>query len=55
MTEHTPRAIAVAFTKAWSSHDLLSAAAYLAEDVVFDAQVATRWGPLGGPGPISRA
>jgi hypothetical protein len=36
MTEHTPRAIAVAFTKAWSSHNLTSAAAYLAEDVVFD-------------------
>jgi hypothetical protein len=51
MTEHTPRAIAVAFTKAWSSHNLTSAAAYLAEVVVFD-------GPGGhsvGPGPISRA
>lgn len=26
----------VAFTKAWSSHDLTSAAAYLADDVAFD-------------------
>jgi hypothetical protein len=41
MTEHTPRVIAVAFTKAWSSHDLPSAAAYLAEDVVFDGPEAT--------------
>lgn len=36
MTEHTPQAIAVAFTKAWSSNDLTTAATYLAEGVVFD-------------------
>jgi hypothetical protein len=37
MTEHpTPLAVAIAFTEAWTSHDLTTAAGYLAEDVVFD-------------------
>ncbi len=41
MTEHsTPVAIARAFTEAWTSGDLDTAARYVAEDVVFD-------GPLG--------
>lgn len=41
MTEHsTPVAIARAFTEAWTSRDMDTAASYLAEDVVFD-------GPLG--------
>jgi hypothetical protein len=32
----TPVAIARAFTEAWSSHDMETAASYLADDVVFD-------------------
>jgi hypothetical protein len=41
VTEHsTPVAIARAFTEAWTSHDMDTAATYVAEDVVFD-------GPLG--------
>ncbi|HUY77581.1 MAG TPA: nuclear transport factor 2 family protein [Ktedonobacterales bacterium] len=41
MTEYsTPTAIARAFTEAWTSHDLTTAADYVGEDVVFD-------GPLG--------
>lgn len=38
--ESTPSAIARAFTVAWTSHDLATAANYVADDVVFD-------GPLG--------
>jgi hypothetical protein len=43
MTEHapaTPVAVARAFTEAWTSRDMDTAARYVAEDVVFD-------GPLG--------
>jgi SnoaL-like domain len=37
MTERsTPVAIARAFTEAWTSHDMDTAARYLADDVVFD-------------------
>ena len=37
MTAHpTPLAVALAFTEAWTGHDLTTAAGYLAEDVVFD-------------------
>lgn len=37
MTEHsTPLAVALAFTEAWTSHDMLTAAGYVAKDVVFD-------------------
>jgi hypothetical protein len=37
VNEHsTPLAIALAFTEAWTRHDLTTAAGYLAEDVVFD-------------------
>ena len=36
----TPTTVARAFTEAWTSHDLASAANYVAVDVVFD-------GPLG--------
>jgi len=32
----TPAAIARAFTEAWTSHDMDTAARYLADDVVFD-------------------
>ncbi len=32
----TPVAIARAFTEAWTSHDMQTAATFLAEDVVFD-------------------
>lgn len=35
----TPAAIARAFTEAWTSHDMDTAAGYLAEDVVFDGPV----------------
>ena len=38
--EFTPSAIACAFTVAWTSHDLTTAGAYVADDVIFD-------GPLG--------
>jgi hypothetical protein len=47
MTETTPLDVALAFTQAWTSHDLQKAATYVAEDVVFE-------GPLqqsGGSGP----
>ncbi len=37
MTEQsTPEAKARAFTEAWTSHDMDTAASYLADDVVFD-------------------
>lgn len=37
MTEYlTPTAVARAFTQAWTSHDMQTAATYLAEDVIFD-------------------
>jgi limonene-1,2-epoxide hydrolase len=40
MAEHaTTVDIARAFTEAWTSHDMDSAARYLAEDVVFDGPV----------------
>ena len=32
----TPTDIARAFTQAWTSHDMQTATAYLAEDVIFD-------------------
>lgn len=34
--QQTPLAVAVAFTTAWTSHDLDTAASYLADDVLFD-------------------
>jgi hypothetical protein len=41
MTEHfTPVAIALAFTKAWTSHDMETAATYVAEDIDFDGPIA---------------
>ena len=41
MSEHAiPAAIVRAFTEAWTSHDMETAARYVAEEVVFD-------GPLG--------
>ena len=41
MTEQptTPAAIARVFTQAWASHDMDTAAGYLAEDVTFDGPV----------------
>jgi hypothetical protein len=36
----TPVAIARAFTEAWASHDMDTASAYVAEDVVFDGPIA---------------
>jgi hypothetical protein len=38
--ETSPLHVALAFTEAWTSHDLKTAAGYVADDVVFD-------GPLG--------
>ncbi|HEV2460210.1 MAG TPA: nuclear transport factor 2 family protein [Ktedonobacterales bacterium] len=35
-TETSPVAIARSFTQAWTSHDMETAASYLAADVVFD-------------------
>ncbi len=41
MTEQlTPVAIARAFTEAWTSHDMETAARYVAEDVDFDGPIA---------------
>lgn len=41
MTEHaTPLAVAIAFTEAWTRHDMTTAAGYLADDVVFDGPFA---------------
>lgn len=41
VTEHsTPAALARAFTEAWASHDLDTAAGYLADDVTFQGPVA---------------
>jgi hypothetical protein len=41
MAEHpTPLAIGLAFTEAWTSHDLATAAGYVAADVVFDGPLA---------------
>lgn len=40
MNEHsTPAAIARVFTEAWTSHDMETAATYLADDVVFDGPI----------------
>ena len=40
MTEQpTPVAVALAFTEAWTGHDLDTAAGYLADDVVFDGPI----------------
>lgn len=40
MNEHsTPAAIAGVFTEAWTSHDMETAATYLADDVVFDGPI----------------
>lgn len=40
MNEHsTPTAIAGVFTEAWTSHDMETAATYLADDVVFDGPI----------------
>jgi len=41
MSEHsTPRDVAIAFTNAWASHDMETAASYVAEDVEFDGPIA---------------
>ncbi len=40
MSEHlAPAAIARAFTEAWTSHDMVAAASYLADDVTFDGPI----------------
>jgi hypothetical protein len=36
----TPLAVGVAFTRAWTSHDLATAATYVADDVVFDGPLS---------------
>jgi len=36
----TPLALAIAFTNAWTRHDLETAASYVAEDVEFDGPIA---------------
>ncbi|MGV3615364.1 MAG: nuclear transport factor 2 family protein [Fimbriimonas sp.] len=43
----TPLDVALAFTHAWTAHDLATAARYVAEDVVFDGplQQSTGSGP----------
>ncbi len=41
MSEHsTPRDVAIAFTNAWTSHDMETAASYVAEGVEFDGPIA---------------
>lgn len=47
----TPAEVAVAFTKAWTSHDLRTAAEYLADDVVYEGPVNR----ITGSGPYMRA
>lgn len=52
MSAHpTPAEVAVSFTKAWTSHDLRTAAAYLADDVVYDGPA----NHIRGSGPYMRA
>jgi SnoaL-like domain len=59
MTEHrTPVAIACAFTEAWTSHDMDTAASYLAEDVELDGPTNHRTGVkayMEGLRPFARA
>jgi hypothetical protein len=35
-TQPTPIEVAIAFTEAWTSHDMATAASYVADDVVFE-------------------
>lgn len=37
--QQTPLAIGLAFTKAWTSHDMDTAADYIAKDVIFDGSM----------------
>jgi len=43
MTEHIPRAIAVAFTEGWSSHDLTSAVVSAGRSAPSTATAWTTW------------
>ena len=38
-SRRTPRDLAIAFTEAWTSHDMTTAAGYLADDVQFDGPI----------------
>jgi hypothetical protein len=41
MPEHlTPVNVAIAFTEAWTSHDMTTAASYVGEDVVFEGPMS---------------
>jgi len=45
VTEHpTPVEVAVAFTRAWTSHDIAAAAQYVADDVVFEGPMTQTTG-----------
>ena len=45
MTEHpAPVNVAIAFTKAWTSHDMIAAAEYVAEDVAFEGPMTQTTG-----------
>lgn len=45
MTEYrTPVDVAVAFTRAWTSHDIAAAAQYVADDVVFEGPMTQTTG-----------
>ncbi len=40
----TPADVALAFTKAWTSHDMATAAQYVAEDVAFEGPMTQTTG-----------
>jgi hypothetical protein len=42
--DHTPVDAAVAFTEAWTSHDMTAAARYVAPDITFDGLLAQATG-----------
>ena len=45
MTEHpAPVDVAIAFTRAWTSHDMAAAAHYVADDVVFEGPMTQTTG-----------
>ncbi len=37
--QSTPLAVALAYTEAWTSHDIAAAASYLADDLIFDGPI----------------
>jgi hypothetical protein len=55
VTEYlTPVDVAVAFTKAWTSHDMAAAAQYVADDVVFEGPMTQTSGAQAYLAALSR-